>query len=1420
MPYDYVNDTDIIKMGGMLQSQGYGGDELTRTLKDAADNLEYERYKKTSSEGILPTFAKGLASGIPSVGSQVMAGLPSYIPGETFIDKGLRAGSEKVGGMVNPNYARDTAEASAGPMWGKGMGRTWAALSGQQLPVVGAGMIGSEIGGGLSGLVGTGIGAVVTPGIDPSDLPLIKSFVKGGKFAGSYASMALMETGGWNQATDQIGMDRDIQESMGRQFGAGSGLLEEFQRIGMLNPWKNKAKKTAAKVAGKKLILPILKYLGHEVAVGALEGSEEVMQGALFNRMLDVAVQTQNTRNKKRGVALISQEKVDSLKQDLKQGFIQGFGVATILRTPGHVIRGNQARVAKLYDVNKKRTLKRGELVVKDINAGATKEQITRLPALTKPSIAAAGTEQARAEAKTKVTPERLTNILNSLEVQTVKHIAKKHGVDTAQSLEQIKEELMSVTGLTEGEGPQIVKDEKNKSTVVVNKPILNKVREGEAVVGSKLDSILQKTLRDAGDNLESWFPGMKEAFKLKKDVKWNKRNKERQSIVDTHEKHQIPQLESRVRDPETTPEARLRLTKTIEKLKAEDIELKTLIAKKNYELSPINQRKRILGAFRYRALKAVKGEQIAEALLPLSEVKLSHPTNLDEVLTRKQYADYNSHLHGLIVDHITALRARDSEAKVLLGTAEEIDIKLEEATLIKAVRNDDGSETIIPQSATDNKGNPIDLPWYRRYAALLPSIEDLAYKLNMPVLMWLDHSFLARRKMADRLTTALKAGEAYLWQKIPKALRTGEPAKRMHDLVQWIGTDGEQKAKLAKTLKVKNNLTSMVARVAEVSTLKDVAEIKRHAEKLSGDYDKFYKWFVDQGFIDPINAHKKYRPVIYVYNKDDNKGDKTFVEWIMDRQKRKGKLDELTNSISKDDLKSLAKVFDNIQYWKDEEMITPGKNKAMAEYARNADREALKQFDVITDVRESYNHYIRQAVQRMVYSDLAPITSAIIIQANKVLDVKNSALFNKIIGNYLNSILGVPDNGTMWMSKKKIPTVQKGINKTIGGINKVSETIGMKEIPTLKTDPILSMTNKGIEVFNKSPLAKMYNKIEVRGKRKDISANDVLRVAMTYMYATTLGLPENLSSPIKNLTQGPLQIVAVGTLRYLTGLAHLFKPGVIKEIYDMDIRPQMAGWEMEQADIEGGGFATVAQVMLSMFRLSDLINVFSAASSGLVGWKMVEARIKKGGTTHKDITDILWRGKKGLKVNDKDVMNPKKSILKDPWHGVISKPVDLMINEMIDQGKMNEAKDLYVKYLVEFSQWRYGPGGTPQYMGNSIVKAAFMYTTWPTNYTDYVIRARRPGMMQRYMQVAASQIVLATLLSGMGYSAWRWILMGPFPKELFPVGPLASLVEELWGILHGSAEALAAGIIPTVPDEEYDKQMKRLKSQVNDIIG
>jgi hypothetical protein len=268
-----------------------------------------------------------------------------------------------------------------------------------------------------------------------------------------------------------------------------------------------------------------------------------------------------------------------------------------------------------------------------------------------------------------------------------------------------------------------------------------------------------------------------------------------------------------------------------------------------------------------------------------------------------------------------------------------------------------------------------------------------------------------------------------------------------------------------------------------------------------------------------------------------------------------------------------------------------------------------------------------------------------------------------------------------------------------------------------------------------------------------------------------------------------------------------------------MMLRPEFRAFEFAELGTAKGRGALVVRGVLQLYRMSDLINVYSTASAGLVGWDVLEARMRKGEITDKEIQDILWRGKKGMKLDDLEVMN-KNRMESNLFKGVISKPVSLSVIEFIRKGKMEDAKKMYLQYLVNLTQWRYGPGGTPGLLRNSIVRGSLMYWSWWMNYTDFLTRASRPDMLTRYGQWAATEILIASMLMGMGYKAWRWLLAGPLPSKFMELGPLATMAEQVYNILRGSLVRGTAEIIPGVPEEEKEAMTNYVSRQWDDLWG
>jgi len=349
----------------------------------------------------------------------------------------------------------------------------------------------------------------------------------------------------------------------------------------------------------------------------------------------------------------------------------------------------------------------------------------------------------------------------------------------------------------------------------------------------------------------------------------------------------------------------------------------------------------------------------------------------------------------------------------------------------------------------------------------------------------------------------------------------------------------------------------------------------------------------------------------------------------------------------------------------------------------------------------------------------------------------------------------------------------------------------------------------------------------------------DALNTALSWSYAATLGVPGNLIAPVKNMTsQSPMIIAGVGTETYLEGMSELGNPDMVEEIHGYNIRPEFALWDAPHAGIRAQ-LGIGPRALLSLYRASDIVNVYAAASSAIVAWRRIEGLIDengklKPGASDGDVIGNLWRGERNRDISDQKVMeNPVPS---DLWNGVISKPMTLEVIEKLKAGNAAEAKRMFVQYMVNFSQWRYGPGGTPGVLRNAVARNLFMFMSWSINYGDFLGKTYGQGMKQmftgqvpltfkgmqgsllfRSLQMATSQFLIMSVLAKLGYrNVHRWILFGPLPDEIATVGPHAQVLNMFVRLVTGGADALAAYILP-IPDEDKKKAYHGLERQWKD---
>lgn len=1381
MPFKHITLRDVNNTLKVIQSRGIPQDQWKGTLDEVLGELDYHRHKKYAAAGPIALFGKGLVGSIPKTHASMIRGFQAFTPKglaqtgldilsaktslpkiplpQTPVEKLMNVSTEKLENIPSPYWERDVGEAAAGPMWppSKEMAKTWAAMFGSNLPVVGESIISSSIG----GAIGAGIAG--------------KTGAQIGTHVGGWASMAALEHDGFMSATEDLPVDEWRRKLWALAYGSVSGLMEHAQMVLMKGPWGKAFGKAATPIAKslmKSTANPFFQLLKGPVstATSALfGGAEELGQGVAFNNALNQMVSEQNVMNKEEGLPPVDPELVAGKIEDLSRSFAAGVGLYLMTGGLGRAVGGAKTRIAARRA--KKITKKAGAQVWREIESGKTREEIFG-EAPGAPSVAQFGTAKEKERAARDMTPEEMTekvdvlpNIGKTVEYDTkmgrikakvrgIVDVAKSWGIPLKDakgknySFNQLKQLVKQQIGaITEGpmwvplKGLQFIK------------PSVNPVLPSDIQRGQILERAIKTTASQIKSELAVWLDKLARSIREGKPVTPLKQEALELGLTEQELKETIGAYRAGGPRPE-------------------------LVGKEKQMLVDRSRRRTLINSAFYEALEPVLGEKLANELLSLERTSINPKklSGLEDVLTRKQYTDYLQNLEGEVRN---LYRLNDGQTAL-----DQLNVDLEDTYNLANIQTPDGT-VIDPETIPE----PRHLPWWRRWAALVPSLNDIADRLNMPQIMGLDMSVFFGHKLEQKTRIGLRMAQTHIWRSVPKALRTGLPGRYMAELVHYLATDAEQKPQLAKVLKVENNTTAFINRVADASTFKDKREILNQANQLKEKNRTLYNWFARNGAVRPEQFRHDYVPVYRLYI-EKTKGDVPFENWVKENQKTVDELSRLTNAQVTD----LVELADQLVYWRNRGMAIPGKAEPWFTYARTESQEFLKDMGRLTDIREITDVYINRAVRKAIFGPLVPAVRAITQRAlDTAPNAEDKKILRTVFNNYFETIMGVPDTGARALQRTNISSVSR-------------VTTGI--------------TNLGIRSFNL--IAPPDLKVQVREADPALNAQDAMNSAITLLYGTTLGIPFNFMSPIKNITQSFMAIPALGVRTWLQGIASFYyNPGVRKQVMEANVRPEYPLQEMAVLGGKNNRWAATTKVFLSLYRMSDLLNVWTTAAGGVVAWNRLAPILEKDPTgkslTDQQIVDALFR-QRNPKVDDKEVM--RRGIPSDlKFKGVVSKPVALQAVEWIREGRSQDAKNLYLQYLVNFSQWRYGAGGTPGYLRNAFMRAAFMYTSWPTNYIDYMRTMAKPGIWPRYVQALTGQILYCSLIASIGLPTWRWIMFGPLPDELVPTGPAIQMLSDIYKLIVGGAEALQTQVLPFAPAEEKKAAWKRVRNQVNDLV-
>lgn len=803
-------------------------------------------------------------------------------------------------------------------------------------------------------------------------------------------------------------------------------------------------------------------------------------------------------------------------------------------------------------------------------------------------------------------------------------------------------------------------------------------------------------------------------------------------------------------------------------------------------------------------ALSKVLPENIVNKIIDSSTIDITKEDRLNEVLTRDQYSKYMKYLEGELRQNIENEKAENA------WLTAEADI---DASVTTPIPLSDGGYLDVTTVPTPGELTGFQ-KFFRRWGSLQPAMDKLQEVFGIKF-QSMNRSMEVAQNMTTKATAALSVIEKYYWKKIPRALRAGRSGAMLSDLISYLGTTEEMREAYAEQHGVENTVEAMVDRVRESmpENKKMTSEqILQHAELNAKHNKSIYDWFIQNGIADPEMYIKNYVPIIRLYQSDVEQGNKkTVTEWLNEKRKDKNKKEAVNNKIQQlsekefVDLKEIVSIDETL---KRQNVPVKGQHKESMEYQRKLDEGFIKTSAYLTGSRELMSLYMHKMLKKHFFRPLVPAILRMRKQVNDLpIDSGQKEVINRVMDNYLASIGGIPHEMALAMKK-----------------------VNLKATPNF----FIKLSNKAFHIWNKTPgLNKIHQFTDIATIEK-ITADDIRQIATSYMYAAALGIP-NWKSPMKNiLTQNVHAVAMLGLPTYLKGMVELFgDPGRMKYIASLDLRPETAWSDEAQADELSKRVSATTRIFMQVFRASDLLNVFNAASSAITAWERIEPLLdtkeKQDTITLEETVQGLWQGKPPNPKQDAAIIKSTPDNLKF-WDGAISKPITLEIFDRIQQGKVEEAKTMWIQYIVSGTQWKYGPGGTSILFRNPIWRTVYPFRSWSMNYVDFInktlvqgVNQARKGegttILQRYIQMYSVQWALGAILMNMGVKGvQKWFGLGPFQGLAEPGGIITDKVMRLLDVAGGTSEAVQGGMMGMDP-EEHARVVENLGENFGDLM-
>ncbi|MFA5936550.1 MAG: hypothetical protein WC822_01585 [Candidatus Paceibacterota bacterium] len=676
--------------------------------------------------------------------------------------------------------------------------------------------------------------------------------------------------------------------------------------------------------------------------------------------------------------------------------------------------------------------------------------------------------------------------------------------------------------------------------------------------------------------------------------------------------------------------------------------------------------------------------------------------------------------------------------------------------------------------------------------------LTDAQNKTGIPFLRFDYVMFQRHAQMLGRLH-GLTAYRESFWKNLPSELRRGAGRRTFNDMVYFTMSGKDIRNMLAKQYGTKQyrkmysekgakgegiGVTPLefARRVIEASRSKLTPEqVVKYAEGVAGKHRALFNWLFEATGMDPSRFLENYAPLVYEFTSTvKERNDITFGEWLkVNREKLSEKF-----GLSEEDFGSMEDMGDTLMYLRKRNMVDVGKTP-FYEFTRRMDLDSLKEIGdayINTDIERLTDRYIRTMMRKIYFDDLAPTVDAFMQKIRTTLTSRGirSELMEMQFSNYLESVFGM---------ESPVSRAYKDLNFR-SGMGAVSSTLNW----------FAKHWDKHFGQWVEFP--------------KKFGPHEITSNLTTGLFAAQLGMPFGWKSPFKNIASQNVMAALTGIPDYIKAMYKLTDPEYIKQLKAMDLRPEFPAPDWE-ASAGRGHIAQLAQELLSIYTKSDYVNVYTSAAVADVIWERLENYMKTDPKLERitvdDFSRLLFKHKQpkdiGLREGEVLQHNMKMADMYK-WNKAPKafRGLSMELYDMVKAGDVKNARKMLMQYMVNISQWRYGAGGSPAFLRNALLRPFFMYATWPLNYLEYLkLFGPGSGMFKENLQLHAAQILVMSLLAGLGLQTHKWVLGGALMDEIGPTGPIVDTLNELIKVIRTGSEAALSEILPV--DEEAEKK-------------